>query len=241
MRRQTIVKWTIPTLMLLAALVSGSCESSDPIAPDGSTISLSVSPDPINLATGGKTTITARVLSANGVPVPDGTVVFFEPSGGTVSVSSPTTTDGVATTELSVATTGNVTINAFSGGVKATRTISVVNANVSTISLSSLDPTIQLQCSDTVDLFGTVQDASSVGVPNLQVTIEVQTSNPAGMTGNFIGSNTDSAGNYSGIWLISKTDCDNNCAGGKSCSVTLRARVVQTVTSPPLVISDNVP
>jgi hypothetical protein len=227
--------------MILAAVALLSCESSDPIAPDGSTISLSVSPDPINLATGGKTTITARVLSKNGVPVPDGTVVFFEPSGGTLSVASPTTTDGVATTELSVATTGNVTITAFSGGVKASRTISVVNANVSTISLSSLDPTIQLQCTDTVDLFGTVKDASNAGVPNLQVTIEVQASTPAGMTGNFIGSNTLSNGDYSGTWLISNADCTSNCAGGKSCSVTLRARVVQTVTSPPLVISDNVP
>lgn len=84
-----------------------------------SEITLQADPNPVT-AGGGTSQITATVKDAEGNPVIDGTVVTFSTDFGTLSSSSETTLNGIATTVLTFSSEGSATVTVISGSISNT-------------------------------------------------------------------------------------------------------------------------
>lgn len=102
---------------------------------------VSVTPAATALSIGSSTSIQALVKKSDGTPVPDGTLVSFTSSFGTLSAASAGTVSGLASTTLSSAAPGSATVTAKSGsatGSSAPIAFSDPNAAVSmTLSASA--------------------------------------------------------------------------------------------------------
>src|SRR5690348_1607115 len=104
-------------LLSFALLLSLGCDKADPVAPTGSTITLSASPAQVSSARG-TSTITAVVRRGNGTPVNPGTQIQFSTTLGTIDPVAETNSSGAASVTLHgdgrpgtakvTATTGNV-------------------------------------------------------------------------------------------------------------------------------------
>lgn len=89
--------------------------------------SITLKADPSTVSAGGGTSlITATVKDAGGNPVPDGTTVNFSATTGSLSVSSPATAGGIATTILTLSNSGTETISSTVGATCGTVNASVV-------------------------------------------------------------------------------------------------------------------
>ena len=84
---------------MTAIVISPACDKASPVAPAGTTITLSVNPTRINID--GEATATAIVRRDNGSPVNPGTIVNFSTSLGELDPDDAATDDtGVAETIL---------------------------------------------------------------------------------------------------------------------------------------------
>jgi hypothetical protein len=246
MRARTIVKWVAPALVILAALASVSCESSDPVAITGSNINLTASPNPVDVLADplGQSAIQARVTTANGVPQ-EGTIVFFSTTVGTVTPDSDTTdSEGRAFTIFANTGTASATLTARSGGITATLTIQVIEGNPTSHTLVSADPVITGSCADSVTLTGTLL-GSGGPIPGVTVTFsEVSGSAvPSTVTGNFGNFSpqatvTDSNGSYTATYTLDGQKCNDNCTSGGSCSIKVKATAA-ALPSNEVPISEN--
>jgi len=72
-------------------------------------------------------TVTAILATTDGTPVPDGTVVSFSTSAGTLSAPSATTVNGQATVTLTSPTAGTATVTVNSGSASSVTGITFVN------------------------------------------------------------------------------------------------------------------
>lgn len=132
------IAFPLSGLLVLAAV---SCQSSETIAPDGSTISLAATP--ANIVTSGgvqanDVSILATVRNSIGVALPEQDVRFTTTSGVlTPQAGLPVSTDkfGNATTVLTSATT-TATIAATSGKATASITLQTISCNIATVTLS---------------------------------------------------------------------------------------------------------
>ncbi len=108
-----------PSLLLAPAFLLLLAACGDALlAPDASTITLSASPTTISLT--GTTTVTATVTGPNGDPVPNGTMVSFETTLGTILAPNPRTSGGSAVTKLQGrGVPGTATVVASSGSVRS--------------------------------------------------------------------------------------------------------------------------
>jgi len=84
-----------------------------------STITIQAVPTTVTAATG-SSAITVTVKDADGKPVTDGTAVTFSTTFGTLSSSSETTLNGIATTVLTFSSQGSATVTVISGSVSNT-------------------------------------------------------------------------------------------------------------------------
>ena len=110
---------------------------------DPSSIILYASPSTIPADGISTSTIIAIVKDVNGNKVADGTIVTFNSSGGTISPTSTTTTNGIATTTLTSSTTaGSVTVNATSGTITKSTTVTFKVGSPSSITLSATNYSI---------------------------------------------------------------------------------------------------
>jgi PKD repeat protein len=75
---------------------------------------------PTTVTAGGTSAITVSVKDAEGNPVTNGTTVTFSTTFGTLSSYSETTLNGIATTVLTLPSTGSATVTAISGSVSNT-------------------------------------------------------------------------------------------------------------------------
>ena len=101
-------------LILVLISSGGACETLPLLAPTDSTIDLLANPAVISL--GGKTTITAVVTEPAGTSVPNGTLVTFSATLGTLDPIEAQTSDGRASVNFSAGSvSGTATITAFSG------------------------------------------------------------------------------------------------------------------------------
>jgi hypothetical protein len=233
------------TALILAVLL-GACESSDVIAPDGATISLTSNPATIILSGGVQSAdveITATVSNSIGVPLPDQDVRFtttagtLTPPGGT-----PVTTndDGNAITILSDARQPP-TITARSGKATATLQLQTATCSLSAIALSP--SSLQLNtCNDTFNVSAVATDTSGAPCSGILVSFTITGSAPTtDVAGSFNpGSDTtDSTGLATSLLTINSTDCNSKCVA-KSCTGFIKATSGSTSSSNVSIV-DNVP
>ena len=145
-------------LLVSAALVS-ACGKANPVAPSGSTITLSANPSEIPSPTG-TSTITAVVRKPNGT-VAAGVEVRFTASLGTIDVLAKTDSGGVATATLKGdGRTGTATVNAtVDGGATAMALMVVIGGGGHTITLQAIPATIHASGGQ-VTLIAIVRDAT---------------------------------------------------------------------------------
>jgi len=88
---------TLLSLLLLAGLIAG-CDSASPVAPEGSILSISVSPD--RIASDGEAQVVVVARKANGFPVNEGTSIFLSTTRGSLPPSGQTDDEGVVRVTL---------------------------------------------------------------------------------------------------------------------------------------------
>lgn len=135
------------TLALVAVVLPG-CDEASPVAPPGTTLTLSASPTQVALF--GTSTVTAVGRKGNGTPLNPGTEVRFSVSRGSIEPIGLTDETGKATVRFSAdgrlgastvtATTGagttSVTLDIQVGQTGDTKPILLVSANPSNIAVS---------------------------------------------------------------------------------------------------------
>lgn len=128
------------------------------------TLTITASPSSI-LADGKSTaTITATAKTVTGNPVPNGTVIGFTTSGGTVFPATTTTTNGVATATLrSDLAPGRARITATLGPLQAKTFVAMVSrgGEVATVFLTRDPAEIAGDGTSTSSITATVRDASN--------------------------------------------------------------------------------
>ncbi len=250
MRNDLLVNLTLAALMTLPAAVFLGCESSDPVAIEGSQIILTATPNPIDLLVDptGTSMIEARLISDTGVPQSDAQVLFFITNGsGQVSPSEDTTDDdGLASATLKATTPGSsVTVNAQSGSITANRQVSVTEGTPTIHFLTSSDAVIDTLCSDDILLTGSLTGTGGA-IANQPVTFQVVSSKVNGqaadppLAGGFTPPSTltDSNGAYSVSFLINQQQCADSCVGTDTCEIVVQAEAA-TLDSTPVTITDN--
>ncbi len=180
--------------VLVGALLS--CADALFLAPGGSTIGLQANPTFVP-ADGGVSVITAVVFEPAGTPVADGTVVLFftnlgfiEPQGKTRNGIAKVnfTSDSRSGTALITATSGGAglpssgaspsasptppTSTGGTGLTQQTTTVTVGNANVTTVCCLRADPP-RITTSNSTHVFARVTGASGNGIANVPVFFEV--------------------------------------------------------------------
>ena len=234
--------------VLLTALIV-ACQSTDVIAPDGASISLSASPAQIVLSGGiqlDPVTILATVFNTIGVPL-SGQDVRFSTSSGVLDppAGTPVRTDkfGNATTILTEATTGPQ-INARSGKVTATPlTLNAATGILSSILLNVPDQTLNA-CADQFGMTATALDPNGVPIKGVTIVFEFAQTGATFVSGSFspISGVSDTLGEVDTNLDIDDSDCTTKCVG-KSCDgLRVRAHDASgTVISPIVPITDAVP
>ena len=234
--------------VLLTALIV-ACQSTDVIAPDGASISLSASPAQIVLSGGiqlDPVTILATVFNTIGTPL-SGQDVRFTTSSGVLDppAGTPVRTDkfGNATTILTEATTGPQ-INARSGKVTATPlTLNAATGILSSILLNVPDQTLNA-CSDQFGLTATALDPNGVPIKGVTIVFEFAQTGATFANGSFnpISGVSDTLGEVDTNLDVDDSDCTTKCVG-KSCDgLEVRAHDQSgTVISSIVTITDQVP
>jgi hypothetical protein len=238
---------TAGTAALLMALSLAGCESTDVVAPDGSTITMAANPAVIVLSGGVQISpvdVTATVYNSIGVPLP-GQDVRFSTSFGQLTPEAqtpvPTDDDGNATVVLTNATQAP-TITARSGKASAMLTLQTATCNLSDITLNPSPLNLE-NCTDAFDL--TAEATDTDGAPCVSILIQfafVPTSTPTtDVSGTFNpgSARTDSAGQVATTLTLSSNSCNSLCVGA-TCTGQIRASSGSTQSNLVQII-DNVP
>lgn len=160
-------------LPLLLGLIANACGQAIITAPIGSTIAISINPTFI-AANGDAAVVSVLVIEPAGTPVPDGTVVQFFTTLGTIQEQAKTN-DGVARVNLiSDARSGTATITVFSGAVTTTADVTVGATRPARILPALLDARIDLSLGRSIGGFkATVLDANGNPVTGVTVRFSV--------------------------------------------------------------------
>jgi hypothetical protein len=104
------------SLLLLPLLLLG-CDSASPVAPEGSILTLSASPD--RISSSGQSEITVVARKSSGYPVNPGTTIFLSTSRGSLPSTVETDRDGVArATLLANGQSGTAVVRANAGAAE---------------------------------------------------------------------------------------------------------------------------
>jgi hypothetical protein len=148
-----------------------TCHQAILTAPQGSTLTLFVNPMFIP-ANGGKAVVSAFVLEPAGTPVPDGTVVQFFTTLGSIKEQEKTN-DGVARVNLvSDSHSGTATVTAQSGEASDEVPEVKIGAVRAAKVFVAADP-VRITDSRSTQVVATVYDGDGNPVPNIPVIFEV--------------------------------------------------------------------
>jgi hypothetical protein len=224
-----------PVVLTAGALliVGLSCDHSETVAPDGSTITLTANPAQIVLVGGiqpdtAPVSILATVRDAIGVPLPGQDVRFTTTSGDlTPPGGNPVTTDkiGNAVTILNNVLVGPQ-LTATSGKATASLTLTASTGLIAQITLSS-DSTAISSCNDTFEVTATALDPSGDPVGGVTIFFEIVHTSTV-FNGPFSPSSsgqTDATtGEVKRTLSLDATSCEQNCqTPGKDCQGDIRA------------------
>ncbi len=116
------------------------------------------------------TSITATVIDTDGNNMPDGTVVNFTTTAGTLSAPTAGTANGVATVNLTSSTSlGTATVTAEAGGVSDNTTVQFVPGPVAAIALTATPDTLNADGASTSNIRAFVTDANGHAVADGEV------------------------------------------------------------------------
>jgi len=226
-RRRPLLAAAACALGLALAAAAPGCESSDPTAPADSVITVSADPQTVVVPSGGSgtATITARLRSKNGSPLPDQEMTFSTTQG---TLDPPaeslltTDDDGQA---LSVLTTSSpATVTARSGSISGTTQVNTAQGNLSQFLLNISPVQELLACNDTLTFTAEVRTTAGDPVEDVLVCFIEATANT--IAGNFNPGDqefTDSSGEATVTWTPG-SQCNSRCTaagdpnGGGVCS-----------------------
>ncbi len=239
-------------MILLLTLTGITCQSSERIAPDGSTITLAALPASIILVNGVQSspvTILATVRNSIGVAL-SGQDVRFTTSSGTLNPSpgTPIATDsnGNAMTTLTTVTV-NPTITATSGKVSQTLTLTASSCALATITISPSSIQI-VNCTSSVPITATARDSSNNTCQGVLIKFADVASQTPSTDITFVVSPSSAVTDASGEVTTNVTpplsDCQSKCStgAGKTCSGAIQATDSGgNIQSTPAQILDQVP
>lgn len=164
-------------ILLLGAFIP-SCGQAILTAPVGSTIAISINPRFI-AANGDTAVVSVLVIEPAGTPVPDGTVVQFFTTLGSIPEQGKTN-DGVARVNLlSDARSGTATVTVYSGAATTSADVTIGATRPARILAALIDQRIDLAAGRSIAAFKvTVLDASGNPVSSVPVRFSV-VDNPA--------------------------------------------------------------
>ena len=204
-------------LLLLAVLFVPAlgCDKATPVAPAGTTITLSASPTEIT-SVSGSSTLTAVVLRSNGSPVNPGTQVRFETTLGTIDPVVETDRSGIATATLrGDGRLGTADVRASSGNVRTEPLKVTIGTAAKTITLQPTPTTIP-ESGGRVTLRALVRDSRGQALANQGVNFTTELGR---LTSGGALRQTDANGQATDTLIVDEQDLANNPA-----SVTVGAQ-----------------
>jgi hypothetical protein len=193
------------------------CDKASPVAPSGTTLTISASPARLQSANG-TSTITVVARRANGTPVNPGTQVRFDTDLGTIDAVAETDRSGVATAILrGDGRIGTAKVRATMGGVAEAVTLDLeVGAPAKTITLQP-NPTTVDAGGGRINLLALVRDSRGQALSGQGVNFTtdlgrlasggaiIQTNNNGQARDTLIIDEGDLAGNVSSITVTAQT------------------------------------
>jgi hypothetical protein len=148
-----------------------ACDSASPVAPTGTLLSISASPNEIG--TSGTSAIRVTALRSNGTPVNPGTIIRLSTTLGTIDEQVETDDQGVARAELrGDGRIGTATVTARSGSAEMA-TVDVMIGKVATGVSLQASPSQVDESGGTIELLAVVRDDD--GEPLSGATVNFQT------------------------------------------------------------------
>jgi len=201
---------------LAAAGFLAGCENdSDPVAPEGTTITVSASPQTVIVPAGGlpgTSTITATLRSENGTRLPNQEITFFTSAGTlTPSAQTPLKTDSNGQAVSLLSTTTSATVTASSGSVEGSTQVQTAPGDLAPFILNVSPGTITA-CNQTLSLMATVVTTS--GDPVSGVLVIFDETSDSNLVGDFINGSqvlTDAQGVAATTWTPSPSVCSSQC------------------------------
>jgi hypothetical protein len=211
-------------LVLPLAALALSCGKATPVAPVGTTIQLTVSP---NVITASQTAqVQALVRRENGTPVNPGTIVLFSSTLGTITSSAETNSQGIARGELkSDGRLGTAKVTATSGPV-TTEPIDVqIGITAGTATLSATPSSVS-ESGGKITLLALVRDSGGQPLAGALVNFQSAVGTLAS-GGGFVA--TTSAGQAKDTLTL--TGSDISTLAGDNFTVTVQASGAGAVVS----------
>lgn len=175
-----VVRSLLLSLMFVAAL---GCDKATPVAPEGTTLTLSASPAQIGL--NGTSTITVVGRKANGSPLNPGTEIRLSTDRGTIDPIVQVNSSGIATATLrGDGRSGAAAVKAATADVEATTTVQIGQSaeNKPSVIISASPSTVPVEGRSTITIIARNADGSPVaaGQPIILTTSlgELSTSRP---------------------------------------------------------------
>ena len=156
MSRRTLFPSLLVCLALGLLVFGLACDSASPVAPTGTLLTISASPNEIGV--NGSSTIRVTALRANGTPVNPGTIVRLDTTLGTIPDQVEIDDQGTATATLrGDGRIGTATVTARSGSAEAAMVEIAVGKAASTVSLQATPSSIP-ETGGRVTLLAVVRD-----------------------------------------------------------------------------------
>jgi hypothetical protein len=157
---------------LLAALALAGCDKAGPVAPEGSVLTITASPN--RIAADGTSTITVTGRKPNGFPVNPGTTVFFSTTRGVLPASGTTDDNGLVRVALSGnGEVGTATVKANAGAAEEVETEVQIGIFAASLTLQASPSTIS-SSGGQVDLLAVVRDEAGQPLPDAKVNFTAQ-------------------------------------------------------------------
>jgi len=225
----------LPVTLLVLGLISGllGCGKANPVAPSGSTVTLSANPSELTSPTG-TSTITAVVRKPNGT-VAAGVEVRFTASLGTIDTLVATNSGGIATATLrGDGRSGTATVNAaVDGGATATALMVPIGGGAKTIFLQAVPASISA-AGGTAQLVALVRDATGQPAAGVLVNFITNVGRVSRLT-----ATTNTSGEATTTLIITPSDVTNQTSVSVSATAVGSDGTPQTAMATVALLNPN--
>jgi len=155
------------SLAAVLVILGLACDSASPVAPSGTLLSISASPNEIG--TTGKSSIRVTALRSNGTPVNPGTIIRLDTTLGTITEQVETDDQGVARAELTGdGRIGTATVTARSGSAESATVEVMVGKLATSVSLQATPSSVP-ETGANVTLLALIRDDQGQPLPGASV------------------------------------------------------------------------